>query len=76
MNKEVKSLEESLKILGYYKNTLNEEEFKNIISTISSHAIEGQFANEENVLDLITLEKGRLTTEELIEVIKKRYRYE
>ncbi|WP_267523097.1 hypothetical protein [Campylobacter sp. MG1] len=74
--KEVKSFSKSIEILNKYKHKLTNEQFERIFSTISSHAIENQFANEQNILDLIALETEELDVDELIKIIKKRCDYE
>ena len=58
---EVYSLEKSLAILAIlekYKDELSAEQYEQNVSIICNHAIEGMFANEQDIIDLIKVDKG------------------
>lgn len=55
---EVYSLEKSLAILEKYKDELSVEQYEQNASIICNHAIEGMFANEQDIIDLIMVDKG------------------
>ena len=55
---EVYSLEKSLAILEKYKDELSVEQYEQNASIICNHEIEGMFANEQDIIDLIKVDKG------------------
>ena len=70
---EVHSLEESLAILKKYKGELTREQYEQNKSIICNHAIEGMFANEQDIIDLIKVDKGEKTPDEIINEYKKEW---
>lgn len=56
---EVYSLENSLAILEKYKDELSVEQYEQHRSIICNHAIEGMFANEQDIIDLIKVGKRK-----------------
>ena len=70
---EVYSLEKSLAILEKYKDELSAEQYEQNRSIIYSHAIEGMFANEQDIIDLIKVDKGERTPDEIINEYKKEW---
>ena len=69
---EVYSLEKSLAILEKYKDELSVEQYEQNRSIICNHAIEGMFANEQDIIDLIKVGKGK-TPDEIINEYKKEW---
>ena len=70
---EVYSLEKSLAILEKYKDELSAEQYEQNRSIISNNAIEGMFANEQDIIDLIKVDKGEKTPDEIINEYKKEW---
>ena len=70
---EVHSLKESLAILDKYKDDLTKEQYRAIRSTICGHAIENMFANEEDIINLIKVDKQEKTPDEIIAEYKKEW---
>ncbi len=58
--------EESYGYLDEYKNEISEETYKRIKQTIGSQAIENIFATEKNITDMILIENGEITVDELV----------
>ena len=69
---EVYSLEKSLAILEKYKDELSAEQYEQNRSIVCNHAIEGMFANEQDIIDLIKVGKGK-TPDEIINEYKKEW---
>lgn len=63
---EVHSLEESLAILDSYRDNLTDEQYKSIYSNICNFAIENMFANKQDIIELIQIEKGEKTADFII----------
>ena len=70
---EVYSLEKSSAILEKYKDELSVEQYEQNVSIICNHAIEGMFANEQDIIDLIKVDKGEKTPDEIINEYKKEW---
>ena len=70
---EVYSLEKSLAILEKYKDDLSVEQYEQNRSIICSHAIEGMFTNEQDIIDLIKVDKGEKISDEIINEYKKEW---
>nr|WP_314869631.1 hypothetical protein [uncultured Campylobacter sp.] len=70
---EVYSLEKSLAILEKYKDELSVEQYEQNRSIICSHAIEGMFTNEQDIIDLIKVDKGEKISDEIINEYKKEW---
>ena len=75
MNKypEVHSLKESLAILDKYKDDLTKEQYEQNKSIICGFAIENMFANEEDIINLIKVDKQEKTPDEIIAEYKKEW---
>lgn len=69
---EVYSLEKSLAILEKYKDELSAEQYEQNRSIICNHAVEGMFAKEQDIIDLIKVGKGK-TPDEIINEYKKEW---
>lgn len=70
---EVHSLEESLTILESYRSNLTEVQYENILSDICNFAIEDMFANQQDIIELIQIEKGEKTDDEIIAEYKRQW---
>ena len=70
---EVYSLEKSLAILEKYKDELSAEQYEQNRSISCNLAIEGMFANEQDIIDLIRVDKGERTPDEIINEYKKEW---
>jgi hypothetical protein len=64
------SKDESLKILQKYQSELTHKEYKAILDSLCSHAIEGMFFSEENILLAISSLKNELSMPEIVEIVK------
>jgi len=58
--------QESYNYLNKYKDEISEEEYERIESTIGSQAIEDMFLTEDEVYNLIRMEKGEISADELV----------
>lgn len=58
--------QESYNHLNKYKDEISKEEYERIESTIGSHAIEDMFLAEDEVCNLIRMEKGEISADELV----------
>ncbi|MDD5785854.1 hypothetical protein [Campylobacter lanienae] len=70
---EVHSLKESLAILDKYKDDLTKEQYEQNKSIICGFAIENMFANEEDIINLIKVDKQEKTPDEIIAKYKKKW---
>jgi len=64
------SKEESLKMLQKYQSELTQVEYNAILDSLCSHAIEGMFFSEENILLAISSLKNELSMSEIVEIVK------
>jgi hypothetical protein len=67
---------QSITILDKYKEDISQEAYERILWVIGTQAIEEMFMDEQGVKNLIRVEKGEVTTDNLIEEIKQRYQKE
>lgn len=67
-----KSLSESLAILKEYKETLPNDKYASIESSIRGQAIEHQYCDRFDIEMLVKLAKGEVTYEEGMKLIKAR----
>ena len=58
--------EQSYSCLDKYKDEISKEAYERIKQTIGSQAIEDIFATEKNILDMIMIENGEITADELV----------
>ncbi|HQS77974.1 MAG TPA: hypothetical protein PLH07_08605 [Sulfurovum sp.] len=58
--------QESYNHLDKYKGEISEEEYERIENTIGSHAIEDMFLSEDEVYNLVRMEKGEISADELV----------
>ncbi len=65
---------QSIALLNKYKNEISKEAYERILYVIGTQAIEDMFVNEQGIKDLIRVEKKEITTDELVEEIKQRYK--
>lgn len=70
---EVHNLEESLTILEKYKGDLAKEQYEQNKSIICEFAIENMFANEEDIINLIKVDRQEKTPDEIIAEYKKEW---
>ena len=64
---------QSIAILDRYKDQISQEAYDRILWVIGNQALEDMFMDEQGVKDLIRVENGEITTDELVEEIKQRY---
>ena len=69
-----KSLNESLAILKEYKDTLSNDKYASIESTIRGQAIGHQYCDRFDIELMVKQAKGEITYDEAKELIKKRIR--
>jgi len=65
---------QSIAYLDKYKDEINQEAYNRILWVIGNQAQEDMFADEQDIKDLIRVERGELSTEEMVEEIKQRYK--
>lgn len=58
--------QQSYSYLEKHRNEISEEAYERIKQSIGSQAIEDIFATEKNVIDMIMIENGEITADELI----------
>ena len=63
----------SVGYLNKYKDEISQEAYDRILYAIGTHALEDMFATERSVKDMIRVENGELTTDELIQEYKKEW---
>lgn len=56
----------SYNYLNRYKDEVSEEAYERIESTIGSQAIEDMFLTEDEVYNLVRIEKGEISADELV----------
>ena len=64
---------QSIAYLDKYKDQISQEAYDRILWVIGNQALEDMFADEQNIKDLIRVENGEITTDELVEEIKQRH---
>ena len=64
---------QSIAILDRYKEQVSQEAYDRILWVIGNQALEDLFMDEQGVKDLIRVENGEITTDEMVEEIKQRY---
>ena len=65
---------QSITYLDKYKDRISQEAYDRILWVIGNQALEDLFMDEQGVKDLIRVENGEITTDELVEEIKQRYK--
>ena len=70
---EVHSLKESVAILDKYKQELTKTQYRAIRSNIGNFAIEGMHANERDIIELIQIQKGERSADEIIAEYKREW---
>ncbi len=63
----------SIAILDKYKDEISQEAYERILYVIGTQAIEDIFPDERDIRDMIRVEKGEITTDELIAEYKKEW---
>jgi len=58
--------QESYNHLNKYKDEISKEEYERIENTIGSQAIEDMFLTENEVYNLVRMEKGEISADELV----------
>ena len=61
---------QSLSILSQYKTQLTNEEYSAILDSLCSHALEGIYLNEKDILLSIAQLRNEITLEEIVEMVK------
>jgi len=64
---------QSIAYLDKYKDEISQEAYDRILWVIGTQAQEDMFADEQDIKDLIRVEKGEITTDDMVEEIKQRY---
>ena len=64
---------QSIAYLDKYKDQITQEAYDRILWVIGTQAIEDIFPNEQDIKDLIRVENGEITTDELIEEHKREW---
>ncbi len=64
------SKKQSLNTLMQYKNQLTKEEYNTILNSLCSHALEGIYLNEKDILLSIAQLREEITIEEIVEMVK------
>ena len=64
---------QSIAILDRYKDQISQEAYDRILWVIGNQALEDMFADEQNIKDLIRVENGEITGDELIEEYKRKW---
>jgi len=65
---------QSIAILNKHKDKISQESYDRILYVIGTQAIESIFPNEYDIKNLIRVENGEITTDELVEEIKQYYK--
>ncbi len=65
--------EKSYGYLDRYKNDISKESYERIKQTIGSQAIEDMFSTLESVKNMVKIEKGEATADEIILGYKKEW---
>jgi len=65
--------EESYGYLSKYKDEISKEAYERIKQTIGSQAIEDMFSTQESVENMVKIEKGEATADEIIFEYKKEW---
>ena len=64
---------QSIAYLDKYKDQISQEAYDRILWVIGTQAIEDIFPDEQDIKDLIRVENGEITTDELIEEYKRKW---
>jgi len=64
---------QSIAILDQYKNEISQESYDRILWVIGTQALEDIFPNEEDIENMIRIEKGEITADALVETYKKEW---
>ncbi len=67
---EVFSKEESIQILAQYKDHLSGLEYEAVLDSLCNHALEDIYLNEKDIVAAITLMRGEVTLDEIVEIAK------
>jgi len=64
----------SVGYLDKYKDEISKEAYNSILYVIGTQALENIFVTEESVKNMIRLENGEITEDEIVKEIKKKYK--
>ncbi len=64
---------QSIAYLDKYKDRISQEAYDRILWVIGTQAIEDIFPDEQDIKDLIRVENGEITTDELVEEYKRKW---
>ena len=64
---------QSIAYLDKYKDQISQEAYDRILWVIGNQALADMFVDEQGVKDLILVENGEITTDELIEEYKREW---
>ena len=66
--------QQSIDILDKYKDRISSQEYQDVLWVIGNQALEDIFADEEDITNMIRLQKGEVTSKELIVEYQKRWK--
>ncbi len=64
---------QSIAYLDKYKDQISQEAYDRILWVICTQSIEDIFPDEQDIKDLIRVENGEITTDELVEEYKRKW---
>jgi len=64
---------QSINILNSYKNEVTKESYDRILYVIGTQAIEDMFMSKKSIKNLIRIERGKISTEDLLKEYKKEW---
>ncbi len=64
---------QSIAYLDKYKDQISQEAYDRILWVIGNQALADMFVDEQGVKDLIRVENGEITTDELVEEYKRKW---
>ena len=67
---QINSKSEALQVLESYKKELTTQEYNTILNSLCSHALEGMYLNEKEILLSIAQLRNEITLDEIIELAK------
>ena len=64
---------QSIAILDRYKDQISQEAYDRILWVIGTQAIEDIFPDEQDIVDMIRIEKGEITIDDLVAAYKREW---
>jgi len=65
------SKKHSIQTLDKHKKDISEESYQRILEVIGNNALENLFSDEEGILNMIRIEKGETSADEIVANYKK-----